>query len=348
MIRTETNAEMFPEDFKKFDLLKNIRWIASRSRALNFVESNHLILIHDLEQKPYNQSETGKKALGFVKFMKQPKFLFYLHFLQDLVETMRPLSLKFQQNDLLSCRIQRIIVGVSSSIEASSLTSGPSYIRLMTELHLYPECSYELLYKDVILEKPDGRRDAKVEHNPKKLYILLWRNLLPKNYIRSKAIPSKSLCVIQENTFKRNDYNIWLQGVVQVFRRKQEMLIRRCWKYGSLLLHHHFITEEENAAATRHWISFRNKIVKLRNDKLIDVYSDLLRERDNSLSGIIVLFEIMITVSTSTAACKRGFSCFKRQKTNIWTSLSQSLLDDVLRICIDRCELKQLNAENNI
>ena len=77
---------MFEEDFKKFGLLKNIRWIASRSRALNLVESNYLILICDLEQKSCNQSETGKKAHGFVTFMKQPKFLFYLHFLQDLVK----------------------------------------------------------------------------------------------------------------------------------------------------------------------------------------------------------------------------------------------------------------------
>ena len=57
----------------------------------------------------YNQSETGKKALGYVTFIRQPKFLFHLHFLQVFVETMRPVSLKFQQNDFLSCEIPRLI-----------------------------------------------------------------------------------------------------------------------------------------------------------------------------------------------------------------------------------------------
>ena len=57
------------EDFKKFGSLKNICWIASRSRALSLVESNYSILIYDLEQKSYNQIETCKKALGFVTFM---------------------------------------------------------------------------------------------------------------------------------------------------------------------------------------------------------------------------------------------------------------------------------------
>ena len=88
-------------------------------------------MILRLDLKSYNQIEAGKKALGFVTFMKQPKFLFYLHFLQDLVETMRLVSVKFQEN-LLSFEIPYIIASVSSSIEALSITSGPSYSRLMT------------------------------------------------------------------------------------------------------------------------------------------------------------------------------------------------------------------------
>ena len=85
-----------------------------------------------------------------------------------------------------------------------------------------------------------------------------------------------------------------------------------------------------------------------RNAKLIDVYSDLMRQRDNNLYGMIVLLEVMITVSASTAACECDFSCMNRQKTNIWTSLSQLSLDDVLRICINGCELKHFDAEKKI
>ena len=101
--------------------------------------------------------------------------------------------------------------------------------------------------------------------------------------------------------------------------------------------------------APRHWIPFCNKVMKSRNDKLIHVYSDLLRERDDNLSRMMVLLERMITVSAGTAACERGFSCINRQKINIQTSLPQPVcLDDVLRICIDDCGLKQFEAEKNI
>ena len=112
---------------------------------------------------------------------------------------------------------------------------------------------------------------------------------------------------------------------------------------------HHFITEEEKVTAPRHWIPFRNNVMKSPNDKPIDVYSDLLRERDDNLSRMMVLLERMITVSAGTAACERGFSCINRQKINTQTSLSQPVcLDDVLRICIDDCGLKQFEAEKNI
>ena len=80
---------------------------------------------------------------------------------------MGPVSLKFQQNDLLPCEIPHIIASVSSSIETLSITPGPSYSRLMTELNLHPERWCELLYKDIILEKPYSQRDAKVDPNPK-------------------------------------------------------------------------------------------------------------------------------------------------------------------------------------
>ena len=40
-----------------------------------------------------------------------------------------------------------------------------------------------------------------------------------------------------------------------------------------------WITKEETAAALRQWIAIQNKISKFRNDKLIDVFSDMLLEK---------------------------------------------------------------------
>ena len=101
-------GDMFAKEFKKFGLLKKIRWIASRERALKLIETNYEIG-YDMEQKSYGTSETAKKALGYAQFMKNPKFLFYLHFLQDLVGTLKPISLKFQQEYFLCRQVPRVI-----------------------------------------------------------------------------------------------------------------------------------------------------------------------------------------------------------------------------------------------
>lgn len=51
--RKELNdlALIFDENLKQFGLLKNIRWLTSRFKALNLLENNHKIFAYDLESK---------------------------------------------------------------------------------------------------------------------------------------------------------------------------------------------------------------------------------------------------------------------------------------------------------
>lgn len=50
-------ALLFDENFKQFGLLKNICWLASRSRALVLLGNNYKILVS--ESKSYVNSETN-------------------------------------------------------------------------------------------------------------------------------------------------------------------------------------------------------------------------------------------------------------------------------------------------
>ena len=47
---------------------------------------------------------------------------------------------------------------------------------------------------------------------------------------------------------------------------------------------------------------------------MIYVYTDTLKENDEDMKGMLLLLEIMMTFSASTAACKRGFSAMNYQK----------------------------------
>ena len=136
-------------EFKQFGLLKNIRWLASRSRVLQILEHNYLAIVYDLESKSYGTDETANKARGFLSFVKKTKFLFYLHFFQDFVESLKQLSLIFQKKELLICEVPLLLdekitnIGVINEI-------GDGLKRLMK--NLTENTNSEISYKnDVIL-----------------------------------------------------------------------------------------------------------------------------------------------------------------------------------------------------
>ena len=156
-------SSWFEENFKSFGLLKNIRWIASRARALNLLEKNYKILIYDLENKSYGSSKTSEKALGYVEFLKTPEFLFYLHFLQDVVGVLRPLSLAFQKDDLLICHVPSKVEETKSLIDILIDVPGDAYSYLLNELTDDVNEGH-IVYKGTVLKKPTGRRARQIEN----------------------------------------------------------------------------------------------------------------------------------------------------------------------------------------
>ena len=155
-------ADLLDSEFKQLGLLKKIRWVASRSRSLNILETNFPVIIFDLEAKSYGSDETAKKALGYLEFLKNPQFLFYLHFMEDLVSCIKELSLIFQKNNLLICEIPRLVEEKIESLDMLTVMS-ESFKRLMSQLSVSGE---DIIYKDVILSKLSGRRRLNIEHLP--------------------------------------------------------------------------------------------------------------------------------------------------------------------------------------
>ena len=75
------------EEFKQLGLMKNIRWLTSRTRALKYFSSNYKILIYDLETKSYGQSDTAKKARGMLIFSSSLNSCFTCTFFKTLLKS---------------------------------------------------------------------------------------------------------------------------------------------------------------------------------------------------------------------------------------------------------------------
>ena len=68
---------------------------------------------------------------------------------------------------------------------------------------------------------------------------------------------------------------------------------------------------------------------------LLQVYGELLRDRPARFQNILVLVDLMLTLSPSTAECERQFSSMNRIKTALRNRLSNDSLQALMKINCD-------------
>ena len=100
---------------------------------------------------------------------------------------------------------------------------------------------------------------------------------------------------------------------------------------------HNYISEEEKQKAINEWPLFRRSVklqVKQRKN-LFEIYTDLLREGREGMKNILVILNIMLVISASTAAAERGVSKLNIEKTSLRTRLNSKILRNIMRIGIE-------------
>lgn len=84
-------------------------WVASRERALTLMERDYRVLVFEFENRTDGKYESAKRAKGDLKFLKNTKHLFLFRFFSRSSASLKNLSLMFQGNGQLSCKVLRKI-----------------------------------------------------------------------------------------------------------------------------------------------------------------------------------------------------------------------------------------------
>ena len=74
------------------------------------------------------------------------------------------------------------------------------------------------------------------------------------------------------------------------------------------------IITEEKIFPIKHWSLFREKISILSKNPIVKTFTDILCRQAEDIKGKLMLLEIMMKFSPSTATCERSFSCMNREK----------------------------------
>lgn len=82
------------------------------------------MLAYDLISKSYRNGETSKEAKGYLKFLKNPRFQFYLLFFEDIAEQLKLSPIIYQSDGLLFCQVPRKLDKCCLLIGALAISQG--------------------------------------------------------------------------------------------------------------------------------------------------------------------------------------------------------------------------------
>ena len=83
------------------------------------------------------------------------------------------------------------------------------------------------------------------------------------------------------------------------------------------------------------WVALKSFVAHFCGRPLLQVYGELLRDRPARFQNILVLVDLMLTLSPSTAECERQFSSMNRIKTALRNRLSNDSLQALMKINCD-------------
>ena len=94
----------------------------------------------------------------------------------------------------------------------------------------------------------------------------------------------------------------------------------------------YLLTEKEKENILDQWPILRTRLSRQKANNPVDVFANLLASKPDDVKDCLVLVDIMMTLSPSTAKCERSFSAMNQLKSNVRTRISQGSLVDLMRV----------------
>lgn len=104
-----------------------------------------------------------------------------------------------------------------------------------------------------------------------------------------------------------------------------------------------YLSEEEKTSIIAQWPALRTRLARQKAISPNDAFSNLLASKPDDVKDCLILLDLMVTLSPSTAKCERGFSTMNQLKNYLRTTLAQTTLSDLMRMRSLDCTVKQYN-----
>ena len=93
-----------------------------------------------------------------------------------------------------------------------------------------------------------------------------------------------------------------------------------------------YLLEEDETSIISMWPALRTRLVRQKAISPNDVFSNLLASRPDDVKDCLILLDLMLTSTPSTAKCEPGFSAMNHLKCNLRTIMGQNTLSDLMQM----------------
>ncbi|XP_020621997.1 uncharacterized protein LOC110059612 [Orbicella faveolata] len=94
---------------------------------------------------------------------------------------------------------------------------------------------------------------------------------------------------------------------------------------------HHFLSDDEKQRIIEQW-PILHRLARQKMHKTLDVFSNILMSPPDDVKDCIVLIDLLVTLSPSTAKCERGFSTMNQLKNSMRTLMNQDTLTALMTV----------------
>jgi len=94
---------------------------------------------------------------------------------------------------------------------------------------------------------------------------------------------------------------------------------------------HHFLSDDEKQRIIEQW-PILHRLARQEMHKTLDVFSNILMSPPDDVKDCIVLIDLLVTLSPSTAKCERGFSTMNQLKNSMRTLMNQDTLTALMTV----------------
>lgn len=308
--------------------LQKTRWVASRYRAVDAVIQSLPTIVSHMENSSNGQGEEAAKVKGYLKEITSQRFVSMLYFMKDVLKQLSDLSKQFQDNRLILTDVVAKLEVCLLHLEELKHETGESYLEYKssfsqeTGVFLCGKCRSQ----SVTLSKSSSDSDS--------MLMAYLDKVIDYVSTRFKTLQEPPLSYM--SVFDHRELPADRSQLLQYGKNEVKELVEM---FG------YQFSDEVKAHIVHEWTELKVCLVKQKDKHPLDVYESMMMGNYEGIHNILLLVQIMLTISPSTAQCERSFSAMKMIKTSHRSSLRQEMLSSLMRIHASGISFEEFNPE---